>query len=66
MIGISNALADEIATHGSMPDFLDAQAAGKALAALNKPLRIGVPFPFSMHAELLHYWLSAFGLSLPN
>ncbi len=64
VIGVSNALADEIATHRDMPDFLDAQAAGKALAALNKPLRIGVPFPFSMHAELLHYWLSASGLNV--
>lgn len=33
------------------------QAAGQAIAALGGRLRIGVPFPFSMQAELLHYWL---------
>lgn len=27
---------------------------------------IGVPFPFSMHAELLYYWLSALGLPAPQ
>jgi len=37
--------------------FGDPLAAGQALAALNRPLRIGVPFPFSMQAELLAYWL---------
>lgn len=33
------------------------QVAGQAIAALGGRLRIGVPFPFSMQAELLHYWL---------
>ncbi|MEM9431748.1 MAG: ABC transporter substrate-binding protein, partial [Pseudomonadota bacterium] len=28
--------------------------------------RMGVPFPFSMHAELLYYWLSATGLPAPQ
>jgi ABC-type nitrate/sulfonate/bicarbonate transport system substrate-binding protein len=37
--------------------FGDPAAAGRALAALGRPLRIGVPFPFSMQAELLSYWL---------
>ncbi|KPA23588.1 Nitrate transport protein NrtA precursor [Shimia sp. SK013] len=63
VIGISNALADQLDAAGSIPDFLDAKAAGAALARLKKPLRIGVPFPFSMHAELLHYWLAASGLN---
>ena len=45
-------------------DFADAVAAGRALiAAASGPLRIGVPFPFSMHAELVHYWLSALDLA---
>src|SRR5690606_10391771 len=26
-------------------------------AALRAPMRIGVPFPFSIHAELLYRWL---------
>ncbi len=37
--------------------FGDAMAAGRALVALDRPLRFGVPFPFSMQAELLQYWL---------
>ena len=35
VIGISNALADEIASLGATPDFLDAQSAGQALPALH-------------------------------
>lgn len=37
--------------------FGDPYAAAHALADLPGPLRIGVPFPFSMQAELLAYWL---------
>lgn len=38
--------------------FLDAATVGKALkAGINGKLRIGVPFPFSMHTLLLHYLL---------
>ncbi|MGA9410039.1 MAG: ABC transporter substrate-binding protein [Roseobacter sp.] len=41
-------------------DHSDARAAGMALLqAAEKSLRIGVPFPFSMHTELLHDWLSS-------
>lgn len=36
--------------------FGDPVAAGAALAELPGLLRIGVPFPFSMQAELLSYW----------
>ena len=43
-------------------DFLDAGAAGRALiAAADGRLRFGVPFPYSMHAELLHYWMESLG-----
>ncbi|GHC64457.1 CmpA/NrtA family ABC transporter substrate-binding protein [Neogemmobacter tilapiae] len=41
---------------GDLP-FGDPLAAGKRLAGLGRDLRIGVPFPFSMHTELLDYWL---------
>ena len=34
--------------------------------AAGTPLRIGVPFPFSMHAELLYYWLNALGFPAPQ
>lgn len=37
--------------------FGDPLRAGRALAELGRGLRIGVPFPFSMQAELLAYWL---------
>ncbi|WP_435259832.1 CmpA/NrtA family ABC transporter substrate-binding protein [Thioclava sp. FR2] len=37
--------------------FGDPVAAGEALAGLPDVLRIGVPFPFSMQAELLSYWI---------
>ncbi|WP_308917943.1 CmpA/NrtA family ABC transporter substrate-binding protein [Jannaschia sp. LMIT008] len=59
VIGLSQALSDRL---GALP-FGDAHAAGAALlsAAERAPVRIGVPFPFSMHAELLHYWLDQCG-----
>lgn len=58
-IGVSSALIERM---DSVP-FGDARAAGAALiaAAEASPLRIGVPFPFSMHAELVHYWLEGCG-----
>ncbi|MFY0616561.1 ABC transporter substrate-binding protein [Shimia sp.] len=65
-IGISNALASELSAKGALPDFMDADATGKALADIGRTLRVGVPFPFSMHAELLHYWLASSGLNAPE
>ena len=63
MIGVSTALADRLRQIGYGFDFADAAAAGLALIrAADGRLRIGVPFPFSMHAELIYYWLSALGL----
>jgi len=60
VIGLSNALADRMRAAGHPFDFADATAAGTALlAATDHPLRIGVPFPFSMHAELIRFWLGA-------
>jgi NitT/TauT family transport system ATP-binding protein len=45
-------------------DFSDPARAGDALAAAAPDgLTIGVPFPFSMHVELLHVWLEATALS---
>jgi len=60
VIGVNRALEDRLRAAGHRFDFADAQAAGRALlAASGAVLRIGVPFPFSMHAELVHYWLSS-------
>ena len=61
VIGISNALAAKMADAGYGFDFADAAAAGRALLAAAPILRIGVPYTFSMHRELLLYWLAASG-----
>ena len=67
VIGVSKSLAQVMRDKGHSFDFRDAQAAGNALIrASGARLRIGVPFPFSMHAELLYYWLSALGLPAPQ
>ncbi len=56
VFGVSNALAADI---GVVP-FGDAHALLKALhARKGKPLRIGVPFHYSMHRLLLSYWTAA-------
>ena len=61
VIGVSNALAAQMAGAGYGFDFTDARAAGRALLAAAPLLRIGVPYAFSMHRELLLYWLAASG-----
>lgn len=67
VIGVSEALASRLRDTGHEFGFVDARDAGEALiAAAGGRLRIGVPFPFSMHAELLYYWLSALGLPAPQ
>lgn len=64
VVGVSNALAERLRSQQFTFDFRDAMAAGHALLeCATHPLRIAVPFPFSMHAELLHYWLAGLGNS---
>ncbi|WP_299969092.1 CmpA/NrtA family ABC transporter substrate-binding protein [uncultured Roseobacter sp.] len=59
VIGVKRALEQSLIDAGYAFDFQDAYAAGRALLQVSqKPLRIGVPFPFSMHAELVFYWLA--------
>jgi len=56
VFGVSNAIAADI---GGVP-FGDADALLKALSMRpGKPLRVGVPFHYSMHRLLLSYWTSA-------
>lgn len=63
-VGVSQALAGRMAGHGFA--LTDARAAGLALlAAAGDRLRIGVPFAFSMHHELVRYWLDGLGRPLP-
>ncbi|WP_372603995.1 CmpA/NrtA family ABC transporter substrate-binding protein [Actibacterium sp.] len=67
VIGVSTDLAAKMRANGYHNDFSDARAAGKALIAASETQpRIGVPFPFSMHADLLYYWLGALGMSAPQ
>ena len=66
VIGVSNPVADSLRQSGFTPDFSDAFTAAAALRHVGGPLRIGVPFPFSMHAELLHYWLGGRGARAPK
>lgn len=66
VIGVSKALAARLRDTGYVFDFADADTAGRALINTGQKLRIGVPFPFSMHAELLHYWLASLGLPDPQ
>jgi two-component system, oxyanion-binding sensor len=66
VFGVSRNLADRMRGAGHDFDFADARKAGLALmASAGDVLRIGVPFPFSMHAELVHYWLGDLGCRLP-
>ncbi len=62
MIGATPELARRIAGAGG--HFDDAGATGRALAAAaeGRRLRLGKPFPLSMHSALVDYWLSATGL----
>lgn len=63
VIGVSRSLEAKLRGIGHSFDFQDAQAAGSALAHVAGPvLRFGVPFPFSMHVELVHAWASATAL----
>jgi NitT/TauT family transport system ATP-binding protein len=64
-IGVSSRLAARMTRH----DFSlnDARAAGLALlGAAGQGLRIGVPFAFSMHNELVRYWLEALDCAAPK
>ncbi len=62
-IGVSTELAERMRGAGWSGRFTTPDETGRALiAAAGVPLRVGVPFPFSMHVELLHYWLGALGM----
>lgn len=66
VIGASPSLVERMSAGGAKPSFGDAAAVGRAvIAAADGKLRVGAPFPFSMHAELLYYWLNALGLESP-
>ena len=59
VIGASRGLCDAMRTSGWVNTFdSPPQTATALFAATSRRLRIGVPFPFSMHRMLLEYWLS--------
>jgi len=67
VIGVSLEVARRMREAGAPMDFGSAREIGLALiAASGGRLRIGVPFPYSMQAELLYYWLGALGVSKPE
>lgn len=58
VIGVSQALADRLRAVGHDFGFADAaRARGDLALAADATVRIGVPFPFSTHVELVRYWL---------
>ncbi|MEM7599209.1 MAG: CmpA/NrtA family ABC transporter substrate-binding protein [Pseudomonadota bacterium] len=64
VIGVSREIGARMRAAGHDFAFDNAETAGRALiGAIKDTLRIGVPFPFSMHAELVHYWLTALGVN---
>lgn len=54
---VSRPLAAAMRATGQAFDYADAKAAAQAIRATGLRPRIGIPFPFSMHAELLYRWL---------
>ncbi len=57
VIGVGGPLERRMRASGYEFDFVDARRAANALdTARDGRLTVGVPFPFSMHVELLRYW----------
>lgn len=62
VFGVDRKLEAQLRAAGHDFSFDDPHAAGAALKQVSGTgLRVGVPFPFSMHAELVSYWLGAKG-----
>ena len=60
VIGVGKPLEERLRARGFAFDFADPVAAAAALAEVRDgPIVFGVPFPFSMHVELLRYWSRA-------
>lgn len=60
VIGVGRELEAKLRDVGYQFDFADPVKAAEALAQVHPgPLTFGVPFPFSMHVELLRYWSAA-------
>lgn len=67
VVGVSPDLAQRMRDQGWPGGFGDpGKTGGYLIAATGRRLRVGVPFPFSMHAELLYHWLGALGMRAPD
>lgn len=67
VIGVGRPLEDALRAEGFRFDFSDAKAAAHALRrSRSGKLVFGVPFPFSMHVELLRYWAERTDLGVEN
>ncbi|WP_299684906.1 ABC transporter substrate-binding protein [uncultured Tateyamaria sp.] len=63
VIGVGKPLEARLRDTGYGFDFADPVRAAEALAGVRDgPIVFGVPFPFSMHVELLRYWSRATAL----
>jgi ABC-type nitrate/sulfonate/bicarbonate transport system substrate-binding protein len=64
VIGVGRALESRLRAGGHAFGFDNATAAAADLAVAAKDgFTVGVPFPFSMHVELLQYWFKATALA---
>ncbi|MBY5987051.1 CmpA/NrtA family ABC transporter substrate-binding protein [Roseovarius atlanticus] len=67
VIGVGRPLEARLRATGFAFDFTDARAAASAMKAVHADkLVFGVPFPFSMHVELLRYWAERTELGLDS
>jgi two-component system, oxyanion-binding sensor len=58
VMGASRQLADKMRGAGWSGGFLDPVGTRSAvLAVCDRPLRVGIPFPFAMHRLLFSYWM---------
>ena len=66
VIGVSNAMAAAMRAKGWPGGFAAPDATvGPLLHALDRPIRVGVPFPYSMHRLLFEYLIDHSGHTLP-
>lgn len=67
VLGVGRHLEDKLRASGYGFDFRDPRAAAAALSRVRGgTLVFGVPFPFSMHVELLRYWAERTELGVRN
>jgi len=63
VIGVSNEMATAMRGRGWTGAFnTPRHTSTPLLTALDRPLRVGVPFPYSMHRLLFEYWISHAGV----